>query len=110
LNYQILTYDFQLGGEGIMAGMPNGNLVDRANHIVSFEYGYSLPISYRLNIDFAVGFGYHWGLFEEYTTTDGHFTWQATKRRQYLGPTKLEVSLVWLIGCDNYNKDKGGKR
>lgn len=110
VNYQILTYDFQLGGEGIMAGMPNGNLVDRANHIVSFEYGYSLPISHRLNIDFAIGFGYHWGLFEEYTTTDGHFTWQATKRRQYLGPTKLEVSLVWLIGCDNYNKDKGGKR
>ena len=29
LNYQILTYDFQLGKTGIMAGMPNGNLVDR---------------------------------------------------------------------------------
>lgn len=110
LNYQILTSDFQLGGKGIMAGMPGGNLVDRASHVVAFEYGYSLPISYRLNLDFAVGFGYHWGLFEEYNTVDGHFIWQATKRRHYLGPTKLEVSLVWLIGCDNYNKDKGGKR
>ena len=29
---------------------------------------------------------------------------------QYFGPTKLEISLVWLIGCGNYNKDKGGKR
>ena len=110
LDYQILTYDFQLGKKGIMAGMPKGNIVDRANHIVALEYGYSLPIARRLNLDFAVGFGYHWGLFEEYDAVDGHPVWQATKRRQYMGPTKLEVSLVWLIGCGNYNKDKGGKR
>lgn len=110
LNYQILTYDFQLGNKGIMAGMPSGNLADRANHIVALEYGYSLPIARRLNIDFSIGAGYHWGLFEEYIPVDGHHVWQATKRRQYFGPTKLEISLVWLIGCDNYNKNKGGKR
>ena len=110
LNYQILTYDFQLGKTGIMAGMPNGNLVDRANHIVALEYGYSLPVAKRLNIDFTIAGGYHWGLFEEYETVDAHPVWQATKRRQYFGPTKVEVSLVWLIGCDNYNKNKGGKR
>ena len=110
LNYQILTYDFQLGNKGIMAGMPNGNLADRANHIVALEYGYSLPIARRLNIDFSIGVGYHWGIFEEYTPVDDHNVWQATKRRQYFGPTKLEISLVWLIGCENYNKNKGGKR
>ena len=110
VNYQILTYDFQLGKKGIMAGMPSGNLADRANHIVALEYGYSLPIARRLNIDFTIGAGYHWGLFEEYIPVDGHQVWQATKRRQYFGPTKIEVSLVWLIGCDNYNKNKGGKR
>ena len=110
VNYQILTYDFQLGSKGIMGGLPSGNLVDRANHIVALEYGYSLPIARRLNLDFGIGFGYHWGLFEEYTPIDGHPVWQATKRRQYFGPTKLEVSLVWLIGCGNYNKDKGGRR
>ena len=106
VNYQILTYDFQLGKTGILAGMPGGNLVDRANHIVALEYGYSLPISQRLNLDFAIGAGYHWGLFDEYNTIDGHPVWQATKRRQYFGPTKLEISLVWLIGCDNINKEK----
>ena len=110
LNYQILTYDFELGEKGIMAGMPNGNLTDRANHIVALEYGYSLPIARRLNIDFSIGVGYHWGIFEEYIPVDGHNVWQATKRRQYFGPTKLEISLVWLIGCENYNKNKGGKR
>lgn len=106
INYQILTYDFQLGKTGIMAGMPSGTLVDRANHIVALEYGYSLPIAKRLNLDFTIAGGYHWGLFEEYNNIDGHPVWQATKRRRYLGPTKLEISLVWLIGCDNYNKDK----
>lgn len=106
INYQILTYDFQLGKTGIMAGMPSGTLVDRANHIVALEYGYSLPIAKRLNLDFSIAGGYHWGLFEEYNNIDGHPVWQATKRRRYLGPTKLEISLVWLIGCDNYNKDK----
>lgn len=110
VNYQILTYDFQLGNKGIMAGMPSGNLADRANHIVALEYGYSLPITRRLNIDFSIGAGYHWGIFEEYIPVDGHNVWQATKRRQYFGPTKLEISLVWLIGCENYNKNKGGKR
>ena len=110
VNYQILTYDFQLGKTGIMAGMPSGNLVDRANHIVALEYGYSLPIAKRLNLDFTIAGGYHWGLFEEYDNIDGHPVWQATKRRRYLGPTKLEISLVWLIGCDNYNKDKGGRK
>ena len=72
----------------------------------------NLPFSLakRLNLDFTIAGGYHWGLFEEYETVDGHPVWQATKRRQYFGPTKVEISLVWLIGCDNYNKDKGGKR
>lgn len=111
-SYQILTYDFQLGNNGIMAGLPGGTLIDRPNHVVALEYGYSVPIARRLNIDFAVGVGYHWGIFEEYTPIDGHNVWQATKRRQYIGPTKLEVSLVWLIGRGNYNEDKGkeGKR
>jgi hypothetical protein len=89
-----------------MAGMPNGNMVDRANHIVALEYGYSLPIAKRLNLDFSIAGGYHWGFFGEYNNIDGNPVWQATKRRRYLGPTKLEISLVWLIGCDNYNKDK----
>ena len=110
VNYQIMTYDFQFGGKGIMAGMPGGNLADRANHTVALEYGYSLPVAPRLNIDFAVAAGYNWGTFDEYLPVDEHYVWQATKRRRYIGPTKLEISLVWLIGCGNYNKDKGGKR
>jgi hypothetical protein len=99
---QMITYDFEVGKKGILA--------DKWSWAAGLEYGYSLPIARRLNIDFTLGAGYHWGLFDEYLPIDGHYVWQATKRRRYLGPTKLEISLVWLIGCGNYNKEKGGKR
>lgn len=99
---QMITYDFEVGKKGILA--------DKWSWAAGLEYGYSLPIARRLNIDFTLGAGYHWGLYDEYLPIDGHYVWQATKRRRYLGPTKLEISLVWLIGCGNYNKEKGGKR
>lgn len=99
---QMITYDFEFGKSGVLA--------DRWSWSVGLEYGYSLPIAERLNLDFTIGLGYHWGKFSEYKPIDGHYVWQATKHRQYMGPTKFEVSLVWLIGCDNYNKGKEKKR
>lgn len=99
---QGLTYDFEVGKKGYLAAQPNWS--------AGLEYGYSLPIAKVLNLDFTMGFGYHWGIFEEYLPIDGHFVWQATKKRQYIGPTKLEVSLVWLLGHGNVNQGKGGKR
>ena len=36
--------------------------------------------------------------------------WQATKNRRWFGPTKAEVSLVWLWDTSNINKKKGGAR
>lgn len=113
---QMITYDFEVGGKGYIADSGFGkDKSDDAtlgwNWAAGLEYGYSLPIARRLNIDFTLGVGYHWGNFKEYLPIDGHYVWQATKRRQYIGPTKLEISLVWLIGCDNYNKkfDKKNK-
>lgn len=38
------------------------------------------------------------------------YIWQSTKQRHWFGPTKAEVSLIWLIGRGNYNEKKGGKR
>lgn len=39
---------------------------------------------------------------------DGHYVWQATKNRHWFGPTKAEISLVWLLGRGNSNNKKGG--
>lgn len=99
---QMITYDFEVGNKGVLA--------DRWSWSVGAEYGYSLPVAYRLNIDFTIGFGYHWGVFEEYLPIDGHYVWQATKKRQYIGPTKAEISLVWLIGHGNWNVNKKKNR
>ncbi len=99
---QIMTYDFELGGKGYM-----GN---KYNYGGGVEYGFSLPMARRFNIDFTVGVGYLGGKYYEYTPIDGHYVWQATKRRKWFGPTKAEVSLVWLIGHGNQNKPKGGGR
>jgi hypothetical protein len=107
---QALTYDIELGNMGIIGGEPGGDIFDQPNFTAAIEYGYSLPIAPRLNLDFTLGVGYHWGIFYEYLPIDDCYVWQATKKRNYVGPTKAEVSLVWLIGRGNVNSTKGGAR
>lgn len=107
---QALTYDFETGGRGYMGGEPGGDLWDKASFTVGVEYGYSLPVARRLNIDFTAGIGYLGGKYYEYVPMDDCYVWQATKKRRFFGPTKAEVSLVWLIGRGNVNTEKGGKR
>ena len=107
---QVLTYDFEWGGKGYLGGKPGGTLWDKMNWGVGLEYGYSLPVAKHFNIDFTLGVGYLTGEYQEYLPVDGCYVWQATKQRHWFGPTKAEISLVWLIGCDNYNRKKGGER
>ena len=99
---QLLTYDFETGGRGYMA--------DKWNYTFGVSYGYSLPIAKRLNLDFNVGIGYWGGRYKEYTPIEGHYVWQSTKQRHWWGPTKAEVSLVWLLGKSNCNQQKGGRQ
>ena len=104
------TFDFEAGGRGYMGGRPGGDIFDRACFGGGVEYGYSLPIARRLNIDFSIGIGYLGGRLYEYVPMDDCYVWQTTKNLHYFGPTKVEASLVWLIGRGNYNKKKGGAR
>ena len=98
----IVTYDFELGGRGYLG--------DKWSYGGGVSYGYSCPIAPRLNLDFTLGSGYLGGEYKGCLPIDDCYVWQATKRRRWFGPTKLEVSLVWLIGHGNQNKGKGGKR
>ena len=106
---QLYTYDFEWGGTGEMGGKPGGSLWDRNLWAAGLEYGYSLPVAKRINIDFSIGIGYTTGLYHKYKPVDDHYVWQSTHRRRYFGPTKLEIAFVWLIGHGNENK-KGGTR
>lgn len=98
---QMLTYDFETGGRGYQSKLSYGG---------GIEYGYSLPIGRRLNLDFSVGIGYLGGEYKVYDPEDGHYVWKETRQRHWFGPTKAEISLVWLLGRKNYNDKKGGVR
>lgn len=106
----VVTYDFEFGNKGYMGGLPHRTLWDRCNYIAGIEYGYSLPVARRLNIDFTIGIGYMGGKYLEYKPQGNGYMWLRTMRLNWFGPTKAEISLVWLIGCDNYNRSrkKGG--
>jgi len=99
---QILTYDLEWGGKGYLG--------DRWSYGGGISYGYSAPIGRRLNLDLTLGVGYLGGEYFEYLPQEGRYVWKATKKRRWFGPTKAEVSLVWLLGHDNVNAKKGGKR
>lgn len=96
---ETFTYDFETGGKGVLA--------DKWSYIVGIEYGYSLPVARRLNLDFVIGLGYMGGEYREYEPADYCYAWTATKKRHWTGPTKAEIALVWLIGHNNFNKRKG---
>ena len=109
---QFFTYDIELGGKGYMGGRPGGTLWDRANYGGGIAYGYSHPIGRCLNLDFTIGVGYIGGQYYEYTpgVMPGHYIWQSTRKIRMIGPTKAEVSLVWLVGRGNRNMRKGGRK
>ena len=104
----LLTFDFEWGGTGYMGGLPGGTLWDRSLVNAGIEYGYSLSVSNHLNIDFSVGLGYLGGHYIKYFPFDNEYYRQKEYKMQFFGPTKIEVSLVWLIGRSNYNNRKGG--
>ncbi len=109
---QMFTYDFETGGRGYMGGEPGGTMWDQAHYAGGVEYGYALPIGKRLNLDFVIGVGYMGGKYHEYLPEDDCYVWQVTKQRNWFGPTKAEISLVWLWGHGNFNRNKikkGGK-
>ena len=97
---QMQTYDLQFGGRGEQGA--------KFNYAVGVEYGFSIPLKKRLSLDLSLGLGYMWGKYHTFRPLEGHQVWLATKRRSWLGPTKAEVTFVWLLGKDNYNRRKGG--
>ncbi|MCD8313382.1 MAG: DUF3575 domain-containing protein [Bacteroidales bacterium] len=110
---QMFTYDYQTGGLGHVAGkyvyddFNIGTNEQPWNWGVGIEYGYSLPVAKRLNIDFSIGVGYAGGHTNTYEPDSGHEYVTEAKRVSYIGPTRAEISLIWLIGYGNKNAGKG---
>lgn len=105
---QVLTYDFENGGYGYIGGRPGGSLWEKANYGAGIGYGYSLPISGKLNLDFSLGIGYLGGIYYKYSPMDGHYVWKETRQRHWFGPTKAEAALVWFLWRDRGGRKGGG--
>ncbi len=101
-------FDFELGDKGYMGGKPGGTLWDRCLIHSGIEYGFSLPVGRRLNIDFSIGVGYLGGKYIKYFPFDNDYYREKEYNLRFFGPTKAEISLVWLIGRGNTNHRKGG--
>lgn len=106
----VLIFDFELGGTGYMGGKPGATLWERFLVNSGIEYGYSLPIGRRLNIDFSIGLGYLGGNYIKYFPFDNDYYRDKEYKLRFFGPTKAEISLVWLLGQGNSSKRKGGKK
>lgn len=97
-------YDFQAGRSH------KGVLSDKYNYAMGVSYTYSMPVATRLNIDFSLGIGYLWGSYKKHIPIDDCDVWLSTHKMGWFGPTRAEVSLVWLIGNSITNSRKGGGR
>lgn len=69
-------------------------------HSVGLSLGYSWPIHRHWNLELSGAVGAFWGPRRHYhgEFDDTHLIWKYTTNTSYVGPTKLKVSLVWLIG------------
>jgi len=79
---------------------------------VGLEYGYTLPLkNRRIAFDFTIGAGYANVLYNHWHITsneagDKYYEWDQQHKCRYIGPTKAEVSLIWLIGGKHKQKIK----
>ena len=101
----MMTWDFELGGRGYIC-----DFREEWGRYFGIDYGYSLPVAKNLNIDFALGLGYAGGRYKEYLPAlnvfpeEWHYVWQSTDKLHYFGPTRLEISLVWVLDLDRKRK------
>ncbi|MBQ7414161.1 MAG: DUF3575 domain-containing protein [Prevotella sp.] len=75
---------------------------------VGVTWGYSWPLARHWNLEASVSAGYLWGPRRHYEGeyNDTHLIWKYTGRTSYIGPTKLKLSIVWLL--PSFHKKKGG--
>lgn len=81
--------------------------LSRRSWSAGLSYGYSMPIARRLNLEFGAAAGCVWGVYYKYNFLREDKYGQLIKyNRKYIGLTRLNVSLVWMLGEDNNYKKK----
>ena len=62
-----------------------------------FSYGYQLPICKRLNLEFNLGVGYMYMNYSKYDHTKCGVKIEDNFTKNYFGPTKLGVTIIFLL-------------
>lgn len=89
-------YDVELGTiDGQMGDFNYGG---------GISYGYSATLNRSLSLDMSLGIGYMGGKYKKYKYLDGRYVWQSDEHRNYIGPTKAEVTLVWHLAIPKHKK------
>lgn len=98
---------FYVMGSGYKVQHNNNSYVHNKSFGMGFSYGYSFALAKRLNLDLGVSVGFHDGNFAsyKYDSARGRYSISNSDNSYWFGPTKAQISLVWLIGR-NYNDDK----
>lgn len=94
---QMVTYDFEFGGEGYQCPALDDSFG------LGISCGYSMPISKKWNIDFTLGLGYFQSKYSVYEPNVNNTKWIETnkKRLKFWGPTKAEVTFVYNLNKRN---------
>lgn len=94
----LATYDFEFGNKGYQC--PDLS----KTFSIGASYGWSMPVSKRLSLDFAIGIGYLQSKYTEYIPSETWYKATAHRKLKWFGPTKLEATLVWNINNNNRKK------
>ena len=95
-------YDIELGTK-------NGQMGD-FNYGGGISYGYSAILNRSLSLDMSIGIGYMGGKYKKYKYFDGRYVWQSDEHRNFVGPTKVEVTLVWHLDLSKRQNDDTAKK
>lgn len=90
------TYDIRLFSK---KNSDLGQLSDKS-WSAGLSVGYAMPISRRFSLEFGLGLGYIGGQYHKYYRSDcaDEYPKVSIHDRNYFGPTKANISIVWLIG------------
>ena len=91
---QMLTWDITF--------RKKGHLAERWSYGAGILYGYNMPIIKDLNLDLEIGLGYLGGRRHRYTPQDGHRVWNSSKTHHWVGPTKIKVTVQWMINLNKW--------
>ena len=101
---QLLTYDIEFAGKGYMGGKPGSGIFAAPTWSAGVEYGYTLALTRHLNLDFSIGLGYLQGPQWQYLPANGDYRYEEFRTFRWIGPTRADISLYWLIGMENKKK------